>query len=310
MIPDTARRRFVKAGYRIVGNHSAVDVCHWTKESLRHGRVCYKEQWYGIESHRCMEMTPALIWCSHRCLFCWRPQQFTVYGEPKADEPDAIIDGCIEARRKLLTGFKGNSDVDKAKWLEATMPNNAAISLTGEPTLYPELSSLLDAFANRDFTTFLVTNGTQPDRLLALETEPTNLYISLCAADPDTYTRVHRPLLAGGWIRVQRSLEAMHSFSCRTVIRITLLKGLNIQDPARYAPLIANAEPDFVESKGFMHVGDAQKRLPRGAMPSHQEVVTFTQRLSEMIGYRYAADSPPSRVALLSKRGTTIGRLR
>lgn len=308
MIPDAARRRFVKAGYRIVGNHSAVDVCHWTKESLRRGRVCYKEQWYGIESHRCLEMTPSLIWCSHRCLFCWRPLQFTVYGEPRADEPDAIIDGCIEARRQLLTGFKGNKDVDTAKWLEATVPNNAAISLTGEPTLYPELPRLLDAFTSRGFTTFLVTNGTQPDRLRALETEPTSLYISLCAADPGTYARVHRPLLAGGWTRVQRSLEAMQSFSCRTVLRLTLVKGLNMQDPARYAPLIANAEPDFVEPKAFMHVGDAQKRLPREAMPSHQEVVTFAQRLSEMIGYRYAADSPPSRVALLSKRGTTLGR--
>ena len=153
-----------------------------------------------------------------------------------------------------------------------------------------------------------MTNGTRPDRLRALDTEPTSLYLSLCAADPATYARVHRPLLDGGWTRVQRSLEAMQSFSCRTVLRLTLVKGLNMQDPARYASLIANAAPDFVEPKGFMHVGDAQTRLPRGAMPSHQEVVTFAQRLAELIGYRLAADSPPSRVALLAKRRTPLGR--
>ena len=63
-----------KQQYRVIGNHSAVKICHWTKESLTSGRVCYKEKWYGIKSHRCMEFTPSAIWCDHHCLWCWRLQ--------------------------------------------------------------------------------------------------------------------------------------------------------------------------------------------------------------------------------------------
>jgi tRNA wybutosine-synthesizing protein 1 len=51
--------RFKEAGYRIVGRHSAVKVCHWTKSALKGGKACYKS-WYGIESHRCIQMTPSL----------------------------------------------------------------------------------------------------------------------------------------------------------------------------------------------------------------------------------------------------------
>lgn len=301
MIPEEAKRRFLRAGYRIVGSHSAVEICHWTKESLRRGRTCYKERWYGIKSHRCMEMTPALIWCTHRCRFCWRPLEYTVCGEPEPDDPKEIIEGGIEARRLLLTGFKGNARVDRRKWEEAIHPTNAAISLAGEPTLYPRISELLEEFKKRGITTFLVTNGTRPDRLETLETEPTNLYISLCAPDKETYLRVHRPLITNGWERLNESLELMKTFSCRTVIRLTLVKGLNLKDPDKYAKHILKAEPDFVEPKGFMHVGEAQKRLPRSAMPTHQEIKKFAQELSELTNYEFKDHSPQSRVALLSK---------
>jgi len=302
VIPEGARRRFLSAGYRIVGRHSAVEVCHWTRESLRRGRACYKERWYGIESHRCMEMTPALTWCTHTCLFCWRPLEYTVCGEPEADDPGEIIDGCIEARRRLLTGFKGNAEVDEGKWKEAMEPTNAAISLAGEPTLYPRISDLLGEFRRRGVTTFLVTNGTRPDRLQALETEPTSLYISLCAPDRETYLQVHRPLIGYGWERLNESLVLMRSFSCRTVIRLTLVKGLNMRDSDGYAELILKAEPDFVEPKGFIHVGEARERLPGSAMPTHQEIREFAQRLSELTNYRFKDQSPQSRVALLSRK--------
>jgi tRNA wybutosine-synthesizing protein 1 len=301
MMPEEVQRRFVRAGYRMVGRHSAVEICHWTKESLRKGRVCYKETWYGIQSHRCLEMTPALIWCTHKCVFCWRPLEYTICDEPEPDEPEEIIEGCVEARRMLLNGFKGNSKVEKGKWEEAIRPTSAAISLAGEPTLYPRISDLLEEFRRRAMATFLVTNGTRPDRLKALQTEPTNLYISLCAPDKETYLNIHRPLMDGGWKRLNESLELMKSFSCRRVVRITLVKGLNMKAIDKYANLILKAEPDFVEPKGFMHVGEAQDRLSRDTMPTHREVVEFAKTLSKLIGYKFRDDSPQSCVALLSK---------
>jgi len=300
-IPEKAKHKFLKAGYRIVGHHSAVEVCHWTKESLRSGRVCYKEKWYGIKSHRCLEMTPALIWCTHKCQFCWRPLEYTVCDEPEADLPEEIIEGCIEARRSLLSGFKGNAKIDVRKWEESIRPTSAAISLAGEPTLYSRISELLEAFKKKGIITFLVTNGTKPDRLRNLKIEPTNLYVSICAPDKETYLEVNRPLITDGWDRLNESLELMGSFSCRTVVRLTLVKDLNLKVPEEYAKLILKAEPDFVEPKGFMHIGEAQRRLPRTAMPSHTEIMEFAQKLSKLISYRFKDHSPESRVALLSK---------
>jgi tRNA wybutosine-synthesizing protein 1 len=242
-----------------------------------------------------------MIWCTHKCLFCWRPLEYTICDEPAPDEPEEIIEGCIKARRLLLNGFKGNFKVDKEKWEEAIRPTSAAISLAGEPTLYPRISDLLEGCRRRGMATFLVTNGTRPDRLKALETEPTNLYVSLCAPDKETYLTVHRPLMDGGWERLNESLELMKSFSCRRVVRLTLVKGLNMKALDKYAKLILKAEPDFVEPKGFMHVGEARDRLSRAAMPTHREIVEFAKTLSKLIGYTLRDDSPQSCVTLLSR---------
>ena len=59
------------SGYRIVGSHSGVKMCRWTKSMLRGRGGCYKHTFYGIESHRCMESTPSLA-CANKCVFCWR----------------------------------------------------------------------------------------------------------------------------------------------------------------------------------------------------------------------------------------------
>ncbi len=299
MITDQVRQKFSNAGYRIVGNHSAVEICHWTRESLRKNRFCYKERWYNIKSHRCLEMTPSLVWCTHKCQFCWRPLEFTTCGEPKPDDPKEIIDGCIEARKLLLSGFKGNFKVDKKKWEEAVKPTSAAISLAGEPTLYPRISDLLAEFRRRDMKTFLVTNGTRPDRLKTLETEPTQLYISLCAPDKKTYLHVHNPLVSDGWERLNESLELMKSFDCRKVIRLTLVKGLNMKNPEKYAKLILKAEPDFVECKSYMWVGESQRRLKKEDMPLMDEVRKFSEELAKNTGYEIKDEDIASRVVLI-----------
>src|SRR5216110_2242418 len=64
-----------RQGYRIVGEHSGVKLCHWTKASLTKGVGCYKQTFYGIESHRCLQMTPTVDACNLACQFCWRTQE-------------------------------------------------------------------------------------------------------------------------------------------------------------------------------------------------------------------------------------------
>lgn len=121
-------------------------------------------------------MTPSLI-CNFNCLHCWRFHGIIPFKElEKWDEPNEIIDGCIKAQRELLSGFGGNPNTPKKLFEEAMGPKHFAISLDGEPTLYPMISELIAEIKQRGMTAFLVTNGSMPKRLAKIE-EPTNLYL-------------------------------------------------------------------------------------------------------------------------------------
>jgi tRNA wybutosine-synthesizing protein 1 len=263
--------------------------------------VCYKQLWYGIQSHRCLQMTPNIT-CCQKCVFCWRSIEATVLSKLKQfDEPSFIIDECIREHRRNISGFLGTEMTSKKLWKEAQQPTNAAISLLGEPMLYPKISELIDEFHKRKITTFLVTNSQHPKEMEGMS-EPTQLYISLDAPDKATYKKTDRPASKDYWSRLQKSLELMNSFRCSKVIRLTLVKGLNMVDPEGYAKLIRLAGEPLVEAKAFMHVGEAQKRLPRTAMPSHDEVLEFSNELARHLGYEVAGEQRASRVVLLKPK--------
>ena len=85
-----------KQGYRLTGKHSAVKICNWTRESIRDKGICYKQEFYGIKSHECCQMTPCLT-CNNSCTFCWRSTK-NLTGtklEPPIDTPEQIINNCI-----------------------------------------------------------------------------------------------------------------------------------------------------------------------------------------------------------------------
>ena len=52
MVTSMVRASLVKQGYTVVGSHSGVKLCRWTKSQLRGRGGCYKHTFYGIESHR------------------------------------------------------------------------------------------------------------------------------------------------------------------------------------------------------------------------------------------------------------------
>ena len=80
----------------------------------------------------------------------------------KWNSPKEIVDSCIKAQIRKLSGFGGNERVNLKKLKEAQEPQHFAISLSGEPTLYPHLSELIKELHKKDKTTFLVTNGQHP----------------------------------------------------------------------------------------------------------------------------------------------------
>jgi tRNA wybutosine-synthesizing protein 1 len=242
-----------------------------------------------------------------RCLFCWRAQsgdlkmKWSETEQPKWDDPEDIVEGCIKAQLKILSGYKGNPKADLRKLSEALSPKHAAISLTGEPTLYPSLGDLIHYFHNEGFTTFLVSNGTLPHSLSQLSEEPTQLYISVCAFDKSNFLETCRPQIPLAWENLNETLSLLPSFRCPTVIRITLTRHLNMKNPEFYARLIEKANPTYVEPKAYMHVGFSRLRLGFENMPTHKEIQEFAAKLAKEMGYNILDESPESRVVLLSR---------
>jgi tRNA wybutosine-synthesizing protein 1 len=311
-IPLSLLQALKKHKYHLVGKHSAVKRCRWLYESLIHDRPCYKQKFYGIKSHQCIQMTPSLFYCTQQCLFCWRAQSGDLQIKwdemklPKWDSAEEIVQGSLKAQAAILSGYNGNSKANWKKLTEALTPRHVAISLSGEPTLYQHIGDLIRAFRNKGLTTFLVSNGTVPSRLAELSEEPTQLYISVCAPNETVFRRVCRPQVPNAWAKLNETLELLPSFRCPTVIRMTLVKGHNMKFAEEYAELVERANPTYIEAKAYMHVGFSGLRLDYGRMPKHEEVYDFATRLAEKTGYAFIDESVESRVVLLSKREKPI----
>jgi len=310
-VQEYARRMLERQGYKMVLDHSAIKPCYWFREAMMKGRTCYKHKFYGIPTWRCLQMTPTASFCNLQCIYCWRlnasdvPPRFRWKEVPDPDEvwndPEEIAEESIKLHRLLVQGYKGVR-VFNREWLyEAEIPAHAAISLTGEPTLYPFLGDLVEAYKKRGMTTFIVTNGTLPERLENLSTEPSQLYITVPAWEENLYKRVTRPLWPDAWQRLLKSLDLLQSFSCPTVMRITLVRGLNTSNPEGYAKLVNRYNPTYVEPKSYTYVGYSRRRLPRDASPTHKEIREFAEELGEKTGYRVISEAPESGIVLLSR---------
>ena len=298
-ISESTKELLAKHGYHIAGTHGAVKTCLWLNRSMRNEGGCYKSQFYGMASHRCIQMTPTLV-CNHRCLHCWRAVEAPVPKPVKWDSPEEIVEGCLSGQLRLISGYGGSETSDSTKLKEAHDPKHVAISLSGEPTTYPYLPELIEEFHKRGMTTFVVTNGTNPE--MVGQITPTQLYMSLNAPDADTYKKACAPL-SDTWENIKQSLEIMKGSKTRTAVRITLTKGVNMANPVGYARLIGTAEPDYVELKAYMHLGFSRKRLSRENMPDHNEVLDFSRQVAQEMGYQIADESRLSRVVLLSRDG-------
>ncbi len=322
MIPKEAISIMKAQGYRFVGNHGAVKICLWTKKSLRDEGVCYKEQFYGIKSHLCCQMTPWLG-CENKCIHCWRALELDfnkLMDKSKIKNPKEMIDECIKAQRELLIGFnidknskkKQLSRANMQKFREAQEPMQFAISLSGEPLMYKYIGGLIEELRKRKKTSFLVTNGLYPEKLKELRKKkqlPTQLYISVNTSNKDAYNKFHRSEKKDAWELLNKSLEIMAKLEnkTRTVFRMNLVKNLNMINLEEYAELIKKANPMFVEIKGFMSVGFSRQRLGYERMPYHEDITQFSKALLKFLpGYKFLDEKKESRVVLLGKSKTDM----
>ena len=257
-------------------------------------------------------MSPSLFCCNQECLFCWRAQKGDLNIKPDLntlpmqDTPEEIMKGILKAQSSIISGYAGSKNVDWKKLSEASTPKHVAISLTGEPTIYDRLGELIQLLHRKGLTTFLVSNGTLPARILDLAEEPTQLYISLCAPNRETFRRVCKPKKSGSWERLNETLSFLSSFNCPTVIRMTLVDGYNMKNIEEYAKIINKASPTYIETKAYMHIGFSSLRLSYNRMPKHEKILKFSVELSEKTGYKIIDESSESRVVLLSKRKKPI----
>ncbi|MBA4462283.1 MAG: 4-demethylwyosine synthase TYW1 [Nitrosopumilaceae archaeon] len=317
-IKPRVAQQLKKAKYG-VSDHSTVGLCHWTKKSFKHEGSCYKHKFYGISTHSCMEFSPAGMYCENRCVYCWRPMEFydSMKMEPEnVAEPQEIMTKLMEERRKLIMGHYGDSRSDKQRLDESLKPSHYAISLSGEPTMYPKLPELIKYLKSLEATKsiFLVTNGQEPDMIQKLQDEnalPTQLYLSTNAADYESFLKINKPKYDDSWQRWNKTLEMLKDLDTRTVLRITLIRDYNDQRemiPA-FAKMLEESSPHFVEIKSYMHVGRSTNRLEHENMLEMDEVKKFSQEIvNQSKIFSVMDESYVSRIVILQNNQRSIDR--
>jgi len=301
-----------KKAYGIVG-HSSVQICEWNKKSILNKGDCYKKKFYDAHCHKCMQLTPITMWCDNNCIFCWRPMEYMDFSSIENiiwQKPEEYVEQLIEKRIMLLSGFGGNDEADKEKWKDAQQPDHYAISLSGEPTLYPYLPELVKYLKEKKKarTVFIVSNGNNPEMIIKLKEEnalPDQLYISVDASTKEVFQKIARSHRIDAWERFNTSVSLLKKLNCRTVLRITLIKNMNMQDEfiKEYAKLIEHSQVDFIEVKAYMHIGMSRQRLNMDAMPYHEDIKDYTEKLIKLLpSYKIEDEQIESRIILLMRK--------
>jgi wyosine [tRNA(Phe)-imidazoG37] synthetase (radical SAM superfamily) len=220
-----------------------------------------------------------------------------------ADEASASQDSSRVLVEKLVASRQDIIDVH----VEAAKPKHVAISYDGEPTMYRRIGELIQEFRKRGISTFVVTNGTFPERIKELQETgnlPTQFYVTLAAPNKETYVRVCSsvkpffPVNEDHWERLNLTLSMLSSLKCRTVIRITSVRGVNMINPEAYRKIVQSSSPSFLEVKGFSISGNAPRISERlgetelgfkdptlmqralAYAPTHEEIVAFSKNIS------------------------------
>ena len=301
------KEKLKKQGYLFIGEHSAVKTCMYTSKSLAGKGTCYKQRFYGIQSHRCVQMSVAVNFCNLDCKFCWRDRNNSAFG--KIDDPVKLADNAIKAQRQLLSGFGGNPTTPTERWKESSEPLHFAISLNGENTAYPRLGEFIGELKKRGHSTYLVTNGQLPEVLRKMERDdqlPTQIYISMSAPTPELFKEIDQPLYKDGWERLLKSLDWINSArgKTRTTVRLTIIKDVTSQYVKEFAELVNLAMPAFLEVKSYSYLGASKKNYKLENMGEYDFVEAFAKELSKYTQYKIIDAQEESRVCLMMVEDT------
>ena len=174
--------------------------------------------------------------------------------------------------------------------------------MNGEPTLYSRLGEFLDICHQHGVSTFLVTNGSLPKVIEQLDPLPTQLYVSVDAPNKEIFNRLCKPKFdTAAFEKLEETLALLPSLDTRTVCRHTLIKGESLGHWKDYARLDNIADPDFIEAKGYVYVGNSRANHTIENMPSHDDVMDFSRKLAPLVGREVLSERRESRVALIGR---------
>lgn len=188
---------------------------------------------------------------------------------------------AVKEHIDMIKETKGIPGVKKDRWLAAHTVRHCALSLVGEPIMYPRIDEFLADLHRRDISTYLVTNGQHPKAIETLR-PITQLYVSVDASTPETLEAIDRPLFKDAWERLRYSLKCLKDKGQRTVARLTVVKGWNSDEISGYAKLIALGHCSLVEVKGVTFCGKSDaSNLNMSNSPWHHEVVEMVKNLQK-----------------------------
>ena len=195
------------------------------------------------------------------------------------DQPEFLIEQSIEKHRGMINQCRGVPGVVPERFEAAFDVQHCALSLVGEPIIYPQINRFLDLLHERKISSFMVTNAQFPKEIKELK-PVTQMYLSIDAANEESLKKIDRPVFKDFWQRFLDSIDALKTKGQRTVFRLTLVKDWNMEELSGYSDLIKRGRPDFIEIKGVTYCGNNKaSSLTIKNTPYHEEVLKWVQFL-------------------------------
>ena len=84
-------------------------------------------------------------------------------------------------------------------------------------------------------------------------------------------------------MRNWKNIATASKFRHKNSLSSHLIKGESLGHYEDYARLDNIADPDFIEAKGYVYVGNSRSNHTIENMPSHDEIMEFSRTLAPMV---------------------------
>uniref|UniRef100_A0A9J8AXR9 Calneuron 1 n=1 Tax=Cyprinus carpio carpio TaxID=630221 RepID=A0A9J8AXR9_CYPCA len=197
----------------------------------------------------------------------------------------------------MICQFRGVPGVRPERFEEGLTVKHCALSLLGEPIMYPDINSFLRLLHQQNISSFLVTNAQFPEEIRSL-VPVTQLYVSIDASTKDSLKKIDRPFSktsgSASWTvsehLVKREKMPFHHVTAGLLYKGNFLsRSLSEHSNSEQLANISVEELDEIreafrvldrDGNGFIskqELGMAMRSL--GYMPSEVELAIIMQRL-------------------------------